>query len=45
VIATFPTVRQPHTVAADTASGRVFVAGASAGIGQFFAPPHRRSLR
>ena len=45
VIATFPTVRQANTVAVDTASGRVFVAGASAGVVQFFDPPQMRSLR
>ncbi len=45
VIATFPTVRQPNTVAVDTASGRVFIAGASAGVVQFFDPPHMHPLR
>ena len=45
VIATVPTVRQPNTVAVDISSGRVFVAGASAGVVEFFDPPHMRSLR
>ena len=34
-----------NTVAVDTGSGRVFVAGASAGIVQVFDPAHTRSLR
>ena len=45
VITTFPTVRQPNTVAVDISSGRVFIAGASAGVVQFFDPAHMRSLR
>jgi DNA-binding beta-propeller fold protein YncE len=39
VLRRFPTVRQPNSVAVDSRSGRVFVAGRTDGTLQFFDPP------
>ncbi len=39
VLRTFPTVRQPNTVAVDPATGRVFVTGKADGVLQLFDPP------
>jgi DNA-binding beta-propeller fold protein YncE len=39
VLRTFPTVRQPNSVAVDPRSGRVFVASRKDGTLQFFDPP------
>ena len=39
VLRTFPTVRQPNSVAVDPASGRVFVASRKDGVLQVFDPP------
>jgi DNA-binding beta-propeller fold protein YncE len=39
VVATFPTVRQPNTVAVDSATGRVFVASRTDGTVQLIDPP------
>jgi DNA-binding beta-propeller fold protein YncE len=39
VVATFPTVRQPNTVAVDPATGRVFVASRTDGTVQLIDPP------
>jgi DNA-binding beta-propeller fold protein YncE len=39
VVATFPTVRQPNTVAVDSAAGRVFVASRTDGTVQLIDPP------
>jgi outer membrane protein assembly factor BamB len=38
IIATFPTVRQPNTVAVDPTTGEVYVAGADAGVVQELHP-------
>ncbi len=40
LLATYPTVRQPNTVAVDTRSGRVFVAGRAEGVLQILTPQH-----
>jgi DNA-binding beta-propeller fold protein YncE len=42
VLRTFPTVRQPNTVAVDPATGRVFVTGKAEGVLQLFDPPRLR---
>jgi DNA-binding beta-propeller fold protein YncE len=42
VLRTFPTVRQPNSVAVDPRSGRVFVASRSHGTVQIFDPPPYR---
>jgi DNA-binding beta-propeller fold protein YncE len=39
VVATLPTVRQPNTVAVDSATGRVFVAGRTDGTVELIDPP------
>lgn len=39
VVATFPTIRQPNTVAVDPATGRVFVASRTDGTVQLIDPP------
>jgi DNA-binding beta-propeller fold protein YncE len=39
VLRTFPTVRQPNSVAVDPVSGRVFVASRKDGVLQLFDPP------
>ncbi|MET0492770.1 MAG: YncE family protein [Actinoplanes sp.] len=39
VVSTFPTIRQPNTVAVDAATGRVFVAGRADGTVQLIDPP------
>jgi DNA-binding beta-propeller fold protein YncE len=39
LLRTFPTVRQPNSVAVDPESGRVFVAGRREGVLQMFDPP------
>jgi hypothetical protein len=39
LLRSFPTVRQPNSVAVDPRSGRVFVAGRTDGTLQFFDPP------
>ena len=39
LLRTFPTVRQPNSVAVDPASGRVFVASRKDGVLQLFDPP------
>jgi DNA-binding beta-propeller fold protein YncE len=39
VVATFPTIRQPNTVAVDSATGRVFVASRTDGTVQLIDPP------
>lgn len=38
VVATLPTARQPNTVAADSATGRIYVADAAAGTVEIIAP-------
>ena len=40
VLATYPTVRQPNTVAVDPADETVFVAGAAAGVVEVIRPRH-----
>jgi DNA-binding beta-propeller fold protein YncE len=39
VLRTFPTVRQPNSVAVDPRTGRVFVASRKDGVLQLFDPP------
>lgn len=39
LVATFPTVQQPNTVAVDPRNGRVFVTGTTAGVLELFDPP------
>jgi DNA-binding beta-propeller fold protein YncE len=38
IVATFPTVRQPNTVAVDPTTGDVYVAGADAGVVEVLHP-------
>jgi hypothetical protein len=42
VLRSFPTVRQPNSVAVDAGTGRVFVAGRADGVLQAFDPPPYR---
>jgi DNA-binding beta-propeller fold protein YncE len=42
VVGTLPTVRQPNTVAVDSATGRIFVAGRTDGTVQLIDPPPRQ---